>query len=80
MPAFHRSMSNLCCESLQNHHNKTSNCLNTSKGHFMGKDDLPQKTNSPLLFSDQEIRLQQKYAPLSIQQISEHEIKKSHFK
>lgn len=46
----------------------------------MGKDDLPQKTNSPLLFSDQEIRLQQKYAPLSIQQISEHDIKKSHFK
>lgn len=50
MPFFHRSMSNLCLGSLQNHHNKTAKCLNTSKDHFMGNDDLSQKTNPPLLF------------------------------
>lgn len=53
MTAFHSSMSNRYLGSLQNQENKPSNCLNTSKGHFMGKHDLPQKTNPPLLVPHQ---------------------------
>lgn len=58
-----------------------ANCLNISKGHFVGNNDLSQKTNCPAVPSPlKQCCLQEKYALISIQQIFECEIKKSHFK